>query len=378
MLTEWIEWLEMMYQPPGFGAVSFITTRAFLSATFALLISIFLGQRIIQWLQKMQLGETIRDDVGLDHHLSKRGTPTMGGLIIILATIVPTLLWMRMDTMYTWLIVFVMVFLGGIGFADDYIKVIKKDKSGLKSRIKLFGQVFTGLVVGSVLYFWPEFAEIGTQSTVPFFKNTNVDYALLGEEFAWLIYIPVVIFIITAVSNAVNLTDGLDGLATGTSAISGIILGVFAYLSGRVDTTDYLDILYLPGAGELTIFAAALVGASIGFLWFNTHPASVFMGDTGSLAVGGALGALAIMVHKELLLPILCGVFFMETLSVIIQTTYFKWTKRRTGEGKRVFLMSPIHHHFEKLGWSEPKIVVRFWILAILMGLLSLLTLKLR
>lgn len=280
--------------------------------------------------------------------------------------------------MYTWLIVFVMVFLGAIGFADDYIKVIKKDKSGLKSRVKLFGQIFTGLVVGTTLYFWPEFAEVGTQSTVPFFKNTNIDYALFGEDLAWVIYIPVVIFIITAVSNAVNLTDGLDGLATGTSAISGTILGIFAYLSGRVDTSNYLDILYLPGAGELTIFAAALVGASIGFLWFNTHPASVFMGDTGSLAIGGVMGALAIMVHKELLLPILCGVFFMETISVIIQTTYFKWTKRKTGEGKRVFLMAPIHHHFEKLGWSEPKIVVRFWILAILMGLLSLLTLKLR
>lgn len=378
MLTTLFDWIEMMYQPPGLSAFAFITTRAAFAAATALLISILAGKRIIRWLQKMQLGEVVREGIGLDRHMSKRGTPTMGGFIILLATIVPTLLWMRVDTIYTWLICAVMLFLGMIGFADDYIKVVRKNKSGLEGRIKVAGQVVAGTFLGAFLYWWPEFADYNTISTVPFFKDLNIDYAFVGENWAWAVMIGISILIITAVSNAVNLTDGLDGLATGTSAISGTILGIFAYLSGRVDSSDYLDILYLPGTGELTIFAAALVGACMGFLWHNAHPAAVFMGDTGSLALGGALGALGLMVHKELLLPVICGVFFMETVSVIMQTTWFKYTKWRTGEGRRVFLMAPIHHHFEKKGWDESKIVVRFWIIAILLGILSLLTLKLR
>ncbi|HET6527595.1 MAG TPA: phospho-N-acetylmuramoyl-pentapeptide-transferase, partial [Balneolaceae bacterium] len=249
---------------------------------------------------------------------------------------------------------------------------------GLSGRFKIAGQITVGLALGCTLYFWPEFSEFNTLSTVPFLKNVNIDYAFLGETLGWLIYIPVVIFVITAVSNATNLTDGLDGLAAGTSAIAGLILGIFAYISGRTDFSDFLDILYLPGSGELTIFCASLVGACMGFLWYNSHPASVFMGDTGSLALGGAFGALALMLHKELLLPIICGIFFVETVSVIIQTTYFKYTKRKYGEGKRVFLMTPIHHHFEKKGLPESKIVIRFWIIAVLLGIISLLTLKLR
>jgi len=378
MLYELINWLDRMYEPPGFGAFEFITTRTAFATATALIISLLIGRSIIQWLKKMQLGEVIRDDIGLDSHLSKTDTPTMGGVIILLATLIPALLWMKMSNIYTWMIIFVMFVLGIVGFIDDYIKVLKKDKSGLAGRFKIAGQVFVGLVLGIVLYWWPDFSEFNTLSTVPFLKNVNIDYAIFGESLGWIVYIPVVIFIITAVSNAANLTDGLDGLASGTSAIAGIVLGIFAYVSGRVDFSGFLDIIYLPGAGELTIFSASLFGACIGFLWYNTHPASVFMGDTGSLALGGALGALAIMIHKELLLPIICGIFFVETLSVIVQTSWFKFTKKRHGEGRRIFLMTPIHHHFEKAGWPESKIVVRFWIVAILLGILSLLTLKLR
>ena len=377
MLYALLDWLHKTFGVPGFGAFDFITTRTAFAATFSLLISLLIGRRIIQWLGKMQLKETIREDVGLDHHLSKASTPTMGGVIIILATVIPALLWMNMTSIYTWMIVFVMLTLGVVGFADDYIKVVKKDKSGLHGWLKIAGQVFVGIVIGALLYWYPTFQEFNTLSTVPFLKNVNIDYAFLGE-LSWLIYIPLVIFIITAVSNAANLTDGLDGLCSGTSAIAGTILGIFAYVSGRVDFSNFLNIMYLPGSGELTIFAASLVGACIGFLWYNTHPASVFMGDTGSLAIGGALGALALMISKELLLPIICGIFMVETLSVIIQTTWFKYTRRKYGEGRRVFLMTPIHHHFEKKGWPESKIVVRFWIIAILLGIISLLTLKLR
>jgi len=326
----------------------------------------------------MQLRETIRDDIGLDSHLDKAHTPTMGGVIILLAVLIPTLLWMPMDSIYTWMIVMVTFILGLVGFADDYIKVVKKDKSGLSGKLKIAGQVLVGLALGCTLYFWPDFQSFNTLSTVPFLKNVNIDYAFLGENLGWIIYIPVVTFVITATSNATNLTDGLDGLAAGTSAIAGLILGIFAYISGRTDFSSFLDIIYLPGAGELTIFCASLVGACMGFLWYNTHPAEVFMGDTGSLALGGAFGAIALMLHKELLLPIACGIFFMETVSVIIQTTYYKYTRRKYSVGRRVFLMAPIHHHFEKKGWPEPKIVVRFWILAVLLGILSLLTLKLR
>jgi len=378
MLYEIIRFLNQLFSPPGFGAFDFITTRTAFAAATALIISLLIGRKIIQWLERMQLKEVIREDIGLDAHLDKAHTPTMGGVIIILATVIPALLWMRMDNIYTWMIVFVMVVLGGVGFIDDYIKVVKKDKSGLAGWVKIAGQVTVGLIIGALLYWWPAFQEFNTLSTVPFLKDVNIDYAILGEALGWVIYIPVVILVITAVSNAVNLTDGLDGLAAGTTAIAGVILGIFAYVSGRVDFSNFLDIMYLPGSGELTIFAASLVGACLGFLWYNTHPASVFMGDTGSLAIGGALGGLALMIHKELLLPIICGIFFVETLSVIIQTTWFKYTKRKYGEGRRVFLMAPIHHHFEKKGWPESKIVVRFWIIAVLLGIISLLTLKLR
>lgn len=378
MLYELLDWLEKTYQPPGFTAFGYITTRSAIAAAMALFISLLIGHRIIRWLERMQLRETIRDDIGLDSHLDKAHTPTMGGVIILLAVLIPTLLWMPMDSVYTWMIVIVTFVLGVVGFADDYIKVVKKDKSGLSGKLKIAGQVFVGLFLGCTLYFWPEFQEFNTLTTVPFLKNVNIDYAFFGDTLGWIIYIPVAIFIITATSNATNLTDGLDGLAAGTSAIAGLILGIFAYISGRTDFSDFLDILYLPGAGELTIFCASLVGGCMGFLWYNTHPAEVFMGDTGSLALGGAFGALALMLHKELLLPIVCGIFFVETVSVIIQTTYYKYTRKKYSVGRRVFLMAPIHHHFEKKGWSEPKIVVRFWILAVLLGIISLLTLKLR
>jgi phospho-N-acetylmuramoyl-pentapeptide-transferase len=378
MLYELFKWLDASMEFPGAGAVAYISTRTGLAAVTSLIISLIIGRRIIAWLSNMQLKEVIRDDVGLDHHKVKAGTPSMGGVIILLAILIPSILFMKMDSIYAWLVVFVLAALGTVGFIDDYIKVVKKDKSGLAGRFKIVGQVVVGVVVGSVLYFHPDFADVNTLSTVPFLKNVNIDYAIFGEELGWLIYIPVAVFVITAVSNATNLTDGLDGLASGVSAICGFVFAIFAYVSGRTDLSTYLDIMYLPGAGELTIFCAALIGACMGFLWYNSNPASVFMGDTGSLALGGAFGALALMLHKELLLPFVCGVFFFETLSVIIQTTYFKYTKRKYGVGKRVFLMTPIHHHYEKKGWSEQKIVVRFWIITVMLGIISLLTLKIR
>jgi phospho-N-acetylmuramoyl-pentapeptide-transferase len=378
MLYYFLDLLEQWYQPPGFGAFAYITVRAAFAALFALVISIIFGKRIINWLSNMQLKETIREDVGLDHHKAKAGTPSMGGLIIILATLIPTILWIRLSNTYALLIIFVMFALGVVGFVDDYIKIIKKDKRGLLGRFKLAGQITVGLILGLVLYFTPEFEPYRTLSTLPFVKDINIDYAIFGPELGWVLYIPLVIFIITAVSNAVNLTDGLDGLATGTSAIAGVALGILSYVSGRTDFSNFLDILYLPGAAELTIFCSAMVGACLGFLWYNTYPAQVFMGDTGSLALGGAIGAVAIMVHKELLLPILGGIFFMETLSVILQTMWFKYTRMRHGEGRRLFLMAPIHHHFEKKGWPEPKIVVRFWIIAVLLTIFTIITLKLR
>ena len=378
MLYELFNWLESTYEMPGASAMQFISTRTGLAAVASLLISLIIGRRIIKWLEKMQLGEVFRENIGLDHHAEKKGTPSMGGVIILLATLIPTMLFTKLNSIYGWLIFFVMLSLGIVGFIDDYIKVVKKDKSGLAGRFKIAGQVTVGLILGSVLYFHPDFELFNTLSTVPFAKDLNIDYAFFGEHLGWVIYLPVAVFVITAVSNATNLTDGLDGLASGISAICGFVFAIFAYVSGRFDFSGFLDLIYLPGAGELTIFCASLVGACMGFLWYNTNPASVFMGDTGSLAIGGALGALALMLHKELLLPFICGVFFFETLSVIIQTTYFKYTKRKYGEGRRVFLMTPIHHHFEKKGWSEQKIVVRFWIITILMALISLLTLKIR
>lgn len=378
MLHELFTWLDQVYDVPGAGAVAFISTRTALAAITSLLISLLIGHRIIEWLKKLQLEEVIRDDIGLNHHLSKSKTPTMGGVIIILAITIPTLLWMRIDSIYCWLIIFVVLALGIVGFIDDYIKVVHQDKDGLAGWFKVAGQVLVGLIVGFVLYFYPDFQDFHSLSTVPFLKNYNIDYAFLGEPYGAIIYLLVAIFVITAVSNATNLTDGLDGLAAGISVICGIVFAIFAYVSGRVDFSGFLDIMYLPGAGELTIFSASLIGACIGFLWYNTNPASVFMGDTGSLALGGAFGALALMLHKELLLPFICGVFFFEALSVIIQTGWFKYTKMKYGEGRKVFLMAPIHHHFEKKGWPEQKIVVRFWIVTVLMAILSLLTLKIR
>lgn len=378
MLYELISWLDDLYAIPGFGAFDFITTRTAFAAATALIISLIIGKKIILWLKKMQLKEVIREDIGLQTHLQKSDTPTMGGVIIIFAMVIPALLWMNIFSIYTWMIIFVVLFLGIVGFIDDYIKVVKRNKSGLHGWFKVIGQVSVGIVLGTVLYFYPGFQDFNTITTVPFLKEVHIDYAFLGQSYGWLIYIPVVVFIITAVSNSANLTDGLDGLLSGTSAIAGVILGIFAYVSGRVDFSSFLNIMYLPGSGELTIFAASLVGACLGFLWYNSYPAAVFMGDTGSLALGGALGAFAVMIHKELLLPIICGIFMVEAISVIIQTTWFKYTRNRYGVGRRVFLMTPIHHHFEKQGWAESKIVVRFWIIAILLGILSLLTLKLR
>ena len=377
MLYELFQWLENTYQFPGASAMAFISTRTGLAAVTSLLISLVIGRRIIKWLSKMQLGEVVRDDIGLDHN-QKSGTPTMGGVILLLATLIPSVLFIKPDSIYGWLIFFVMLSLGLVGFADDYIKVVKKDKSGLAGKFKIAGQVTVGLILGSILYFHPDFELFNTLSTVPFAKDLNIDYAIFGEEWGWAIYLPVAVFIITALSNATNLTDGLDGLAVGISGICGLVFAIFAYVSGNVEFSGYLDIMYLPGAGELTIFSASLIGGCMGFLWYNANPAQVFMGDTGSLALGGAFGALALMLHKELLLPFICGVFFFETLSVIVQTIYFRYTKNKYGEGRRVFLMAPIHHHFEKKGWSEQKIVVRFWIIAILMALISLLTLKIR
>ncbi|MEX1120677.1 MAG: phospho-N-acetylmuramoyl-pentapeptide-transferase [Balneolales bacterium] len=378
MLYLLLEYIREFIDIAGFGVFSFITVRSALAAFTALIISIFFGKYIIKWLENMQLKETFRDGVGLDHHKIKTGTPSMGGLIILLSIVIPTLLWARPNNIYIILILFVTISLGIVGFVDDYIKIIKKDKNGLLGKFKITGQVFVGTVLGSVLYFHPDFQDTNTVSTVPFIKSITVDYAIFGDSLGWIVYIPVCIFIITALSNSVNLTDGLDGLASGTSAIAGLALGILAYVSGRIDYSNFLDIMFLPGSAELTIFSAALVGACFGFLWYNTYPAEIFMGDTGSLALGGAIGAVALMVHKELLLPILCGVFLMEALSVILQTGYFKYTKRRNGVGERLFLMAPLHHHFEKKGWAEPKIVVRFWIIAILLATFTIITLKLR
>jgi phospho-N-acetylmuramoyl-pentapeptide-transferase len=332
-------------------------------------MAFYLGPKIIRILQKNQIGEARKDDAPKTH-LSKAGTPTMGGLIIILATVVPVLFWGELKSIYVILILSGTVWLSIVGFVDDYLKVVKKYPKGLIGRYKLLGQFVIGLIVGSVIYFAPEFSGFNTLTTVPFLKNVNLDFSFL--------YIPIVIFIVTATSNAVNLTDGLDGLAIGVIAIVMIALALLSYVSGNAIFADYLNIIYLPGSGELTVFVAALVGASLGFLWYNSYPAQVFMGETGSLALGGAFGILAVLIKKELFIPILGGVFFMETLSVIIQKTYFKYTKKKYGQGKRVFKMAPIHHHFEMLGWAEPKIVVRFYIIAVILAIVSLVSFKIR
>ncbi|MGB2761171.1 MULTISPECIES: phospho-N-acetylmuramoyl-pentapeptide-transferase [Maribacter] len=406
MLTYLFEYLEKQYQLPGASLFQFSTFRAAMAILFSLMIATVYGKRVILFLQKQQVGETIRD-LGLDGQKQKAGTPTMGGVIIIMATLIPVLLFARLENIYIILLIFTMLWMGAIGFLDDYIKVFKKNKEGLKGRFKVLGQVVLGLIVGAVLYFHPEVtmrdhdktiitqaytveqvkgAEIkSTMTTVPFFKNNEFDYESLiawagddAKDYAWLMFIPIIILIVTAVSNGANLTDGIDGLAAGTSAIIVFTLGIFALVSGNIIFSDYLDIMYIPRVGELLIFITAFVGALIGFLWYNAFPAQVFMGDTGSLTIGGVIAVIAIIVRKELLIPVLCGIFFAESLSVMMQVGYFKYTKKKFGEGRRIFLMSPLHHHYQKMGYHESKIVTRFWIVGILLAIVTIVTLKIR
>lgn len=364
-----LEYLNKAFNPPGFDVFRFLTFRAALSAITALLLSFFLGPKFIEFLRKKQIGEAKKID-GPKSHWSKAGTPTMGGLIIIFSIVVPVVLWGDIKSTYIILLLTGTIWLSGVGFLDDYLKVIKKLPNGLIARYKLLGQIIIGLVIGSAIYFLPEFHDINSITTLPFFKDTNFDFSYL--------YIPAVIFIIAATSNAVNLTDGLDGLAIGTTVIVMIALAIICYVSGNIIYADYLNIIYLPGSGELIVFIAAVIGAGLGFLWFNFYPAQIFMGDTGSLALGGAFGILCILIKKELLIPILGGIYFIETMSVIIQRLYFKYTKKRFGEGKRIFRMAPIHHHFEKMGWPEPKIVIRFYIITIILVIISLTSFKVR
>ncbi|TLY32926.1 MAG: phospho-N-acetylmuramoyl-pentapeptide-transferase [Ignavibacteria bacterium] len=374
MLYYLLEYIRHKYSPPGFGLFRYITVRAGAAAVTALIIAFWLGPKIIRMLKEHQIGEAAKLEAPKSH-LSKAGTPTMGGLIMLAAILVPASLWADIRNGYVFLILFTTAALGAVGFLDDYLKVVRKKRKGLIEEYKLVGQLLIGLFVGCVIYYYPQYIDndlwkIKSSTTVPFFKNMEVDFGVF--------YIPMVIFVIAATSNAVNLTDGLDGLAAGTVGIVGLTLAVISYISGRPDLSQYLTIPYLRGNGELSIYCAALVGASLGFLWFNAYPAQVFMGDTGSLALGGAIGALCVLIKKELLLPTLGGVFLMETASVIIQRLYFKYTRRKYGEGRRVFRMAPLHHHFEMLGWPEPKIVTRFYILAILLMILSLATFKVR
>lgn len=409
MLYYLFEYLDKILDVPGTGVFQYITFRSALALMLSLLLSTIYGKRIIRFLQRQQVGETVRE-LGLAGQNEKAGTPTMGGLIIIFATLVPVVLFAKLHNIYIVLLIVTTLWMGTIGFIDDYIKIFKKDKEGLKGIFKVFGQVGLGLIVGTVLYFspgvtvrtdtstsdifkeptetviMPASVEVkSTATTIPFFKNNEFDYAELlawtgegYEKWAWLIFIPVVIFIITAVSNGANLTDGIDGLAAGTSAVSVLALGIFTFVSGNIIFSNYLNIMYIPNSGEMTVFIAAFVGSLIGFLWYNSYPASVFMGDTGSLTIGGIIAVLAIAVRKEMLIPLLCGIFLVENLSVVLQVSYFKYTKKRFGEGRRIFLMSPLHHHYQKKGYHESKIVTRFWIVAIMLAILSIVTLKLR
>ncbi|MCC5918787.1 MAG: phospho-N-acetylmuramoyl-pentapeptide-transferase [Cryomorphaceae bacterium] len=410
MLYYLFEYLNTEYQMPGAGVFKYITFRTSMAVITSLLISLIFGKSIINFIQKMQVGEEVRN-LGLQGEAQKAGTPTMGGLIILGAIIIPTLLFARLDNIYIILLLITTIWTGLIGFLDDYIKVFKKDKKGLKGKFKVIGQVGLGAIVGSMLYFHPDVtikqkasstgvqqeqvaqnnlpvfldAEKSTKTTIPFVKNNELDYSTplrwinpAWGHLGWLIFIPLVIFIVTAVSNGANLTDGLDGLATGVSAVSALTLGIFAYVSGSVVFADYLNIMYIPESGEITVFVGAMVGACVGFLWYNAYPAQVFMGDTGSLALGGIIAVLALATRKELLIPILCGVFLVENLSVVLQVSYFKYTKKKYGEGRRVFLMAPLHHHYQKKGYHEAKIVTRMWIVAIMLAILTFVTLKLR
>ncbi|MCZ7558064.1 MAG: phospho-N-acetylmuramoyl-pentapeptide-transferase [Bacteroidia bacterium] len=369
MMYYLFDYINTHFSPPGFDVFRFITFRAAAAAITALLISWFLGPRIIRLLKRRQIGEAAKLEAPETHRV-KAGTPTMGGLIVLGSIIMPVLLWGQLHNTYVWLILVATVLLGGVGFIDDYLKVVKKYPKGLIGEYKIVGQIVVGLIVGAVLYFSPEFEAGRSATNVPFFKNLLLDYT-------WF-YIPMIILVIVATSNAVNLTDGLDGLAIGTISIAFIAIAIISYASGRVDFSNYLNIVYLPRSGELAVFSAAVIGAGLGFLWYNAYPAQVFMGDTGSLALGGAMGVLMVMIKKELLLPILGGIFFAETVSVLIQKAYFKYTKKKYGQGKRIFRMAPIHHHFELLGWPEPKIVTRFYIVAIILTILSLATFKVR
>ncbi|WP_264552158.1 phospho-N-acetylmuramoyl-pentapeptide-transferase [Flavobacterium sp. N2038] len=410
MLYYLFEYLDKTLDVPGTGVFQYITFRSALALMLSLLLSTIYGKRIINFLRNQQVGETVRE-LGLQGQNEKAGTPTMGGLIIIFATLVPVLLFARLHNIYIVLLIVTTLWMGTIGFIDDYIKIFKKDKEGLKGIFKVIGQVGLGIIVGAVLYFNPAVTvrtdtgrtdifkaginttvvlpvaaeEKSTATTIPFVKNNEFDYAEIlawtgegYEKWAWLIFIPVVIFIITAVSNGANLTDGIDGLAAGTSAVSVLALGIFTFVSGNIIFSNYLNIMYIPNSGEMTVFISAFVGALIGFLWYNSYPASVFMGDTGSLTIGGIIAVLAIAVRKELLIPLLCGIFLVENFSVVLQVSYFKFTKKRYGEGRRIFLMSPLHHHYQKKGYHESKIVTRFWIVAIMLAILSIVTLKLR
>ncbi len=364
-----LDYINRVFDPPGFEVFRFLTFRSMLSAITALFLSFYLGPKIINLLKKKQIGETIRE-VGPESHFSKAGTPTMGGVIIILCILIPVLLWSDIKSSYILIVSGGTLWLAAVGFLDDYLKVVKKYPNGLIAKYKLMGQILLGLVIGILFYTLPDLKETAELTTLPFFKNLNFDYSLL--------FIPVVIFIITATSNAVNLTDGLDGLAMGTSIIAFMALGIMSYVSGNVIYSDYLRIIYLPGSGELTVFIAALIGAGLGFLWFNFYPAQVFMGDTGSLALGGALGIIALLIKKELLIPVYGGIFFLETISVIVQRTYFKYTRKKYGEGRRVFKMAPLHHHYELKGWPEPRIVIRFYIITIILAIASLASFKIR
>ena len=408
MLYHLFQYLES-FDFPGAGVFQYITFRSACAIILSLIIATVVGKRVIRMLQRQQIGEEIRD-LGLQGQMEKKGTPTMGGI--------PVLLFARLDNVYIQLMIISTIWLGLIGFADDYIKVFRKHKEGLKGRFKVIGQVGLGLIVGLTLYMNDEVvireraavSEIGvvtstvdegfsaegtqqvrtkdiksTKTTIPFFKDNEFDYAWFtsfagkyADELGWLLFVLVTIFIITAVSNGANLTDGLDGLATGTSAIIGATLGILAYVSGNMVYADYLNIMYIPHSGELVVFGSAFIGATIGFLWYNSYPAQVFMGDTGSLALGGIIAVFAIIIHKELLIPALCGIFLMENLSVVMQVSYFKYTKRKFGEGRRIFLMAPLHHHFQKKGIPEPKIVTRFWIIGIILAVVTIVTLKIR
>ncbi|MBK7174060.1 MAG: phospho-N-acetylmuramoyl-pentapeptide-transferase [Bacteroidales bacterium] len=418
MLHYLFTYLDRVYDIPGAGLFQYISFRAALSTILSLFISLIYGKRIINYLRAKQIGETIRE-LGLEGQNEKAGTPTMGGLIILGAILIPTLLFAKLNNIYILLMLFATIWLGFIGFLDDYIKVFKKNKEGLAGKFKIMGQIVAGIVIGLTLYFndsvvlrerMPDnkvtltpgqltpFEQVkdhnvkfypdpvkSTKTTIPFFKNNEFNYSMLiswmgknHEKYTWILFTLIVIIIITAVSNGSNLTDGMDGLATGTSAIIGLTLGVLAWVSGNIVFADYLKIMYIPNTGELVVYISAFVGACVGFLWYNSYPAQVFMGDTGSLALGGAIAAFAIMIRKELLIPVLCGIFLVESLSVMIQVANFKRTKRKYGVGRRIFLMAPLHHHFQKKGYSEPKIVMRFLIIGIALALLTIITLKIR